>query len=57
MNGQETRALHEMGRDAWNEWASQILKSRANFQDAGAFALNWYGEAGESGRSHTPNIF
>jgi len=45
MNGQETRALHEMGRDAWNDWASQILKSRANFQDAGAFGLNWYGEA------------
>ena len=45
MNGQETRTLREMGRDAWNEWASQVLKSKANFQEAGAFALNWYGEA------------
>ncbi len=45
MNGQETRALRDMGRDAWNDWASQILKSKANFQDAGAFSLNWYGEA------------
>jgi hypothetical protein len=45
MNGREMRALREMGRDAWNDWASQILKSKANFQDVGAFALNWYGEA------------
>ncbi len=45
MNAQETRALRDMGRDAWNDWASQILKSKANFQDAGAFSLNWYGEA------------
>lgn len=45
MNGQETRALHEMGRDAWNDWATQVLKSKANFEEAGAFSLNWYGEA------------
>jgi hypothetical protein len=45
MNGQETRALWEMGRDAWNEWASQILKSKTNFLEAGALALNWFGEA------------
>jgi uncharacterized protein YjbI with pentapeptide repeats len=45
MNAHETRALWEMGRDAWNDWASQILKSKANFQEAGALALNWFGEA------------
>jgi hypothetical protein len=44
MNGQETRALWEMGRDAWNDWASQILKSKANFQEAGKLALNWFGD-------------
>jgi hypothetical protein len=44
MNGQETRALREMGRDAWNEWASQILKSKSNFEEAGALSLNWFGE-------------
>lgn len=45
MNGQETRALLEMGRDAWNEWAAQILRSKANFEEAGALSLNWFGEA------------
>ncbi len=44
MNGQETRALRELGRDAWNDWAAQILKSKANFQDVGALSLNWFGE-------------
>lgn len=46
MNEQETRALHGMGREAWNEWASQVLKSKANFEEAGVFVLNWFGEAG-----------
>ncbi len=44
MNEHETRTLWEMGREAWNDWASQILKSKAQFQQAGAFALNWFGE-------------
>ncbi len=46
MNGHETRALHEMGREAWNEWAAQIVKSKANFEQAGIFSLDWFGEAG-----------
>lgn len=45
MNADETRALWELGRDAWNEWASEILKSKANFEEAGTLALNWFGEA------------
>lgn len=45
MNAEETRALWESGRDAWNEWASEIVKSKGNFEDAGTFALNWFGEA------------
>jgi len=45
MNGHETRALWEMGREAWNDWASQLLKSKANFQEAGKLALNWFDEA------------
>jgi uncharacterized protein YjbI with pentapeptide repeats len=46
MNEEETLALREMGRDAWNEWAGQVLKSRNQFQQNGAFSLNWLGEAG-----------
>ncbi len=46
MNEQETLALREMGRDAWNEWAAQVLKTKAQFQQSGSFALNWFGEAG-----------
>ena len=46
MNGHETRTLHEMGREAWNEWAAQIVKSKANFEQAGIFLLDWFGEAG-----------
>ena len=46
MNGHETRALHDMGREAWNEWAAQIVKSKANFEQAGIFSLDWFGEAG-----------
>jgi hypothetical protein len=46
MNELETRALHDMGREAWNEWATQIIKSKANFEQAGIFSLNWFGEAG-----------
>lgn len=45
MNAEETRALWKLGRDAWNEWASQIAKSKSNFEEAGALALNWFGEA------------
>ncbi len=45
MNELETRALHDMGREAWNEWATQIIKSKANFEAAGIFSLNWFGEA------------
>ncbi len=45
MNAEETRALWGLGRDAWNEWASEIVKSKANFDDAGSLALNWFGEA------------
>jgi hypothetical protein len=46
MNGHETRTLHEMGREAWNEWAGQVIKSKANFEAAGIFSLDWFGEAG-----------
>jgi uncharacterized protein YjbI with pentapeptide repeats len=46
MNGHETRTLHEMGRDAWNEWAGQVIKSKGNFEQAGIFSLDWFGEAG-----------
>ncbi|MGP0040395.1 MAG: pentapeptide repeat-containing protein [Rhodomicrobium sp.] len=46
MNEHETRALLEMGREAWNEWAVQVVKSKANFEQAGIFSLNWFGEAG-----------
>jgi len=35
-----------MGREAWNEWAAQVLKSKAQFQEAGVFSLDWFGEAG-----------
>jgi hypothetical protein len=46
MNEHETRTLRDMGREAWNEWAAQVLKSKAQFQQAGVFSLNWFGEAG-----------
>jgi hypothetical protein len=46
MNEHETRALREMGRDAWNEWAAQVLRSRSQFEQSGVFTLNWFGEAG-----------
>ncbi len=46
MNEQETLALHGMGREAWNEWAAQVLKSKAQFQQNGLFSLNWFDEAG-----------
>ena len=46
MNEHETRALREMGRDAWNQWAAQVLRSRSQFEQSGVFTLNWFGEAG-----------
>ncbi|MGO9546563.1 MAG: pentapeptide repeat-containing protein [Rhodomicrobium sp.] len=46
MNVHETLALREMGRDAWNDWATQVLKSKAQFEQAGVFTLNWFSEAG-----------
>jgi hypothetical protein len=44
MNAQETQALWELGREAWNDWAAQIVKSRKNFEERGAMALNWFGD-------------
>jgi hypothetical protein len=37
MNKDETLALYEQGKDAWNAWAKEMLKRRAEMETAGTW--------------------
>jgi uncharacterized protein YjbI with pentapeptide repeats len=44
MNSEETRTLLEKGKEAWNEWALEILERKKALEDSGGWSADWFGE-------------
>lgn len=41
MNREETLALYEQGKDAWNKWANEMLEERKRLEEAGEWEVDY----------------
>jgi hypothetical protein len=44
MKQEETRAHWGKGEDSWNGWALEMLQRKQGLEDAGGWAVDWFGE-------------
>lgn len=44
MNQDETRAHWGKGEEVWNAWALEMLRHKQGLEDAGSWAVDWFGE-------------
>jgi Pentapeptide repeats (9 copies) len=44
MNQEETRAHWGKGQESWNVWALETLRRKQALEDAGGWAVDWFGE-------------
>lgn len=44
MNAEETETLWKNGAEAWNAWALELLQRKQALEEAGDWAVDWFGE-------------